>query len=147
MIKNILVAIDGSDHSLRALDLACTIASKHDAALVLLHVLKSEVLPEDLLRFAELEHIPGPPREILHHLANRILESASEKAAQNGIDKIRTALEEGPTARTIVAYAKDNDVDMIVMGSRGLGEIEGALLGSVSHKVNSLAPCTCITVR
>ena len=47
----------------------------------------------------------------------------------------------------IVAFAKDRGIDAIVMGSRGTGDMEGLLLGSVSHKVTSLAPCTCVTVK
>jgi nucleotide-binding universal stress UspA family protein len=53
----------------------------------------------------------------------------------------------GPLARTIVQVAKDRGADAIAMGSRGLGDVEGFLLGSVSHKVSSLAECTCITVK
>ena len=45
-------------------------------------------------------------------------------------------------SRAIVAFAKRDGTDLIVMGSRVHGDIEGVLLGGVSHKVSSLAKCT-----
>ncbi|WP_256432948.1 universal stress protein [Martelella soudanensis] len=42
---------------------------------------------------------------------------------------------------------RERKVDTVVLGSRGLGDVAGLLLGSVSHKVTHLAPCTCIVVR
>jgi len=56
-------------------------------------------------------------------------------------------IKRGQPARSIVEFAKDRGIDVIVMGSRGTGDMEGLLLGSVSHKVTSLAPCTCVTVK
>ncbi len=47
----------------------------------------------------------------------------------------------------IPAAAKQERADVIVMGGRGLGEVEGRRLGGASHKVASLAPCTRVTVR
>ena len=55
--------------------------------------------------------------------------------------------EEGDPARVIAEHAGLHKVDLIVMGRRGLGGLEGLLLGSVSHKVAQLAPCACLTVR
>jgi nucleotide-binding universal stress UspA family protein len=54
---------------------------------------------------------------------------------------------EGDLAPQIAEVAKKRNVDMIVMGSRGLGDLQGLLLGSVSHNVASSAPCTCVIVR
>jgi nucleotide-binding universal stress UspA family protein len=62
-------------------------------------------------------------------------------AEARGIKRIKTIFREGKPARTIVAYAKSARIDAIIMGSRGLSEFESALLGSVSHKVASLADC------
>jgi nucleotide-binding universal stress UspA family protein len=56
-------------------------------------------------------------------------------------------VEEGPIARSIVARAKHHDADMIVVGSRGLGNIEATLRGGVSHRVELLAKCPVLTVR
>ncbi|WP_180901977.1 universal stress protein [Martelella soudanensis] len=47
----------------------------------------------------------------------------------------------------ILDAIRERKVDTVVLGSRGLGDVAGLLLGSVSHKVTHLAPCTCIVVR
>ena len=64
-----------------------------------------------------------------------------------GLARVITYTAEGNTANEIVAMAKSEGVDMLFLGSRGLGEITGLLLGSVSHKVMNLAPCTCVIVK
>ena len=64
-----------------------------------------------------------------------------------GVDKVDGVLLDGDPASLVVTTAKEDQSDLIVMGMRGLGELEGLLLGSVSYKVNHRAPCTCITVR
>jgi nucleotide-binding universal stress UspA family protein len=53
----------------------------------------------------------------------------------------------GDPVEEIIQFAKNNDIDMIVIGSRGLGKIKGLLLGSVSSKVCHLAECTCVTIK
>jgi nucleotide-binding universal stress UspA family protein len=63
------------------------------------------------------------------------------------VTAVETLIRVGQPARTIVHVAEQLEVDCIVMGSRGLGDFEGLLLGSVSHKVASLAKCTCVTVK
>ena len=55
-------------------------------------------------------------------------------------------LEFGDPAGVLVDYAKAHAIDLIVMGRRGLGDLGGLLLGSVSHKVAQLASCACLTV-
>ena len=54
---------------------------------------------------------------------------------------------EGNAANEIVATAESIGADMIFLGSRGLGDAKGLLVGSVSHKVMNLAPCTCVAVK
>ena len=49
--------------------------------------------------------------------------------------------------RKVLEAARKHEADIIVMGTRGLGGLEGLIMGSTAHKVSHLAPCTCITVR
>ena len=144
---NIVVALDGSDHATSALELASDIASKYGATLHVLSAIEHSDLPEPLREFAESEHIEGSDLRVYDLIAERIVNDASARAKAIGVKEVKTTVRNGDAAKAIVSYAKDNDVDMIVMGSRGLSDIEGLLLGSVSHKVNHLAPCTCVTVR
>ena len=54
---------------------------------------------------------------------------------------------EGDPAEVVLDLATKHKADMIVMGSRGLSDFKGLLLGSISHKVSAQAECTCITVK
>ena len=101
MLKTILVAVDGSDHSLRAVDMAANIAACSGARLVLLYVVKSQELPASLRRFAEAEHIAGPDTEVLHRAAEFVLADAGDRARAQGIDDPQREVVEGPPARTI----------------------------------------------
>lgn len=173
-MQRIVVALDGSAHAEKALDLASDLASKYGAELVLLNVLSDKRLSDAERQMAETEHLdelstitgllqaPGDPRSVAEWLLHgsvtitkrfrelfgqRLMESAQRKARQHGARKIQTVLEEGDPAETIVRVAKERHADMIVMGSRGLGGAKGLLVGSVSHKVGNLAECTCVTVK
>ncbi|MCB2101452.1 MAG: universal stress protein [Rhodobacterales bacterium] len=147
MLKTILVAVDGSDHSLRAVDMAANIAACSGARLVLLYVVKSQELPASLRRFAEAEHIAGPDTEVLHRAAEFVLADAGDRARAQGIDDPQREVVEGPPARTIARRADELGCDMVVVGSRGLGDIGGALLGGVSRRVANLAHCAVLTVK
>ena len=62
-------------------------------------------------------------------------------------DRVITHLETGDAAQVILRAVERERADLVVMGSRGLGEIKGLLQGSVSHKIAQLAPCPCLTVK
>ncbi len=151
MTKTFLVAIDGSDQAWKALDLAIDIARLSDAELAILHVVPYEVFPEGLKEFAKGEGIQIEEERARFHegrtLADAITAKAAARAAKHGLKCVKTHTAEGNAATEIIAMAKSKAVDMLFMGSRGLGEIRGLLLGSVSHKVMNMAPCTCVTVK
>ncbi len=173
MIKTILVPTDGSDHATKAATLAADIAEKYGARLVLLHIMSRGPLPEAWRHMAEVEHVvePGAPamadipstnvptpnaaqrragdrnREILEFVGQKVLNAAVEIAKEKGVKDFTTALEDGNPVKRILDYANKEDANLIVMGSRGLTDFNGLLMGSVSHKVSHLAKCTCITVK
>ena len=95
----------------------------------------------------EIEHLTGEPQYVLDEMTREILEAAGAAARQIGVRELKTEVKVGQPARTIVDFAKRSGADAIVIGSRGLGDIEGALLGSVSHKVASLAEMTVVAVK
>ncbi len=147
MINKLLVALDGSNHSLKALDYASEIAAGLKAGMILLYVVKAYELPEGIQKYADLEHIPGTNIEILKKVAGDLVSNAERRAREKGVDDIVGEVQEGPVARTIVARAKHHDANIIVVGSRGLGNVEATLRGGVSHRVELLAKCPVLTVR
>lgn len=147
MMNKILVPVDGSEPSLRALDLAGEIARKFDALLVLIYVIRDMQLPEGIRQMAEVEMVRETRLTTLQKIAQRILEEAAERVRANGAVKIKIEIRPGDPAGAILRYASEEAIDLIAMGSRGLGQVEGLLLGSVSRKVGNLAKVGCLTVR
>ena len=150
MIKKLLVAIDGSSHSLKAVDYASAIAASCGARVIILNVVKVHKVKElsaETRTYAKLEQIPGVDLDALKMIAGELVAHAEKKSRDKGVNDIVTQVQEGPVARTIIACAQQNDVDMIVIGSRGLGNIEATLRGGVSHRVELLAKCPVLTVK
>ena len=147
MIGKILIAVDGSKHSLKGVEYGAEIAAALNADVLLLNVVKEMEIPEALREFAEAEHIFGTDIDLLKRGAQFMLDKALDSARKAGVKNAELEVEEGPFARTIVARAKHHRVDMIVMGSRGMGDIEGALRGGVSHRVGILAACPVLIVK
>jgi nucleotide-binding universal stress UspA family protein len=141
MTKKILVPVDGSDQALKAIDFAANLAKQDDATIHLLHVYKLPIIPEGMGEYVISDRIE------LQALGDQIISVAQDEVRKKGGQDIEATVMEGDPAERIIAYAKDHDVDMIVMGSRGLGSFKGLLLGSVSNKVSHRADRTCVIVR
>lgn len=147
MARKILIPVDGSGNSLKAVDLAADMVHDNDDSTILLHVAESVTVPDTLRRFLEVERIEGPPEwQYQQLLSSGILGEAERRAKERGIGSVRTVVASGDPAKTIVKSAADEKVDVIVMGSRGLGAIKGFAFGSVSQKVSHLAKSTVITI-
>ncbi|MAL78046.1 MAG: universal stress protein UspA [Sneathiella sp.] len=145
MFKKILIPVDGSEPSQKAMEMAVNLQKSFDCELYILTVFRHHSLLEaslSMVRSAE----PEVMDDILRKHASSVAESAKKAAQELGAEKVRAFVKNGPPARTIVSFAKDKDVDLIVLGSRGHGDVEGFLLGSVSHKVTSLAKCPVMVV-
>jgi nucleotide-binding universal stress UspA family protein len=151
MSKKFLVAIDGSDHGWKALDLATDLAKDSGAEVVVLHVVPFEPIPRGLERFAEVEGVPVEEERARYHyvktIGDRITGEAETRARRNGLERVSTQVAEGNPTDMIVTTAKSEGVDMIFLGSRGLSNVTGLMMGSVSHKTMHLAPCTCVVVQ
>ena len=149
MIKKMLVAIDGSEPADKALDFALDIADQCAAEVQIISVVPpvNSVIP----RFTPA----APPKEFykffINHVENRLKTVLSE-ALQRAKDKkptlkITTRLLKGSPALKIVQTAKDEDVDLIIMGSRGLSGVDEFFLGSVSNKVADTATCPILIIK
>lgn len=147
MIKGILVATDASTPANRALDLAADMAAKYDSSLTILHVIRHMQLPPELRRMAEVEKIADREADILKFVAQKILADAEGRAKKKGAQDVSTAMSQGDPATAIIKQAKRRNVDLIIMGTRGLGKVKEMFLGSVSRKVCNLSEINCLTVR
>jgi nucleotide-binding universal stress UspA family protein len=148
MVKKILVATDGSDHARRAIEYASDIASKYDATVYLLHVISDTKIPEEVFEYIKVERIEQPPQAVyFKKIGEGIVGAGAKRARENGVNNIQSEVLQGDPADKIIEFAREKDVDMIVIGSRGLGSVKGLFLGSVSSKVCHAADCTCVTVK
>ncbi|MEO1224195.1 MAG: universal stress protein [Pseudomonadota bacterium] len=151
MANKILVPIDGSDHGWKALDLAVELARNRDAEIVVFHAMPYEPLPDGLKEFAKVEGINVQEEDALFHAARQIGDALTRDGERRvrdaGYEVVSSRSAEDKPSRAILDAAESLDASMIVMGSRGISDAAGLLLGSVSHKVSHLAPCTCILVK
>ncbi|GJL83019.1 MAG: universal stress protein YxiE [marine bacterium B5-7] len=146
MINTVVVPVDGSTHSKKALNFACEIASKYESGLHLLHVTEKP-MKDQVLALGSASVFTSGTQADLNRAARSVIKAAEDIATRKGCKKISTEIGSGDPAKRIIHTIKELDADLVVIGTRGLGELAGMLMGSVSHKVNQLSPCTCIVVR
>jgi nucleotide-binding universal stress UspA family protein len=147
MFKKIVCALDGSEHALKAARTACSLAAESGGELTFLTVTKELKMTEEVRRYIRVEHLSEIPQYVLDEMTEKIMAEAKDCARESGIKSAKTEVRMGHPARAIVDFAKRAKADLVVIGSRGLGDLEGVFLGSVSHKVATLAPCTCMIVK
>lgn len=144
--RKILVAVDGSSHAERALTAALELARRCDATLVLFHAVELSPMRADFdgLVDAAARQVY---RRVGEELAGKVLDAAEQRARAGGIASIERIAGDGDAAATIVDAARAGDVGLIVVGTRGLTGLHGLALGSVAHKVTSMAHCPVMVVR
>ena len=142
---HILVATDGSDTANRAVEFAARLANDHGSHLKIVNVVGDlDPYPEQLAEFARQEHVT--PEVFLSELSEQILKMAEQRAAEIGVSTIQLESQRGDAAKWIIDIARRDRVDVTVLGKRGLGQLPGLLLGSVSQKVVTIAPIPVIVV-
>ncbi|MDZ7829983.1 MAG: universal stress protein [Halofilum sp. (in: g-proteobacteria)] len=145
--KGIVVAADGSEPAQRAVQAAARMSAAEGTPLYLLHVVRDMQFPQALSRMAEVERLVGSRQDVLNYVADKILKEARETAKKAGAKSVETVTANGDPATQIIATANDKGADLIVMGTRGLSGMAGALLGSVSRKVSNMADQNVLIVR
>ncbi|MEM3627968.1 MAG: universal stress protein [Candidatus Bathyarchaeia archaeon] len=155
MFQKILVPLDGSEHSLRALNVAIQLAKKFDGKITLIHVYSVAVRP---VMVPETATAPPPiipvmtPMEVsrvaeaARKAGSGILADGAQRVEAEGVH-VETVLREGNTVQEIVRTVVEGKFDIIVMGARGLSKIKELLLGSVSDGVLRNAPCPVLIVK
>jgi nucleotide-binding universal stress UspA family protein len=137
-ITKILLPLDGSESSRTTATYAADLAGKVNAEIVLL--ICYEPLPE----VPQAWPYPHTAQDMATK-SEEILDSCSGPVKESGVPYTQL-VQEGRPARTIAEVAEEEGCDLIIMGSTGMGELEGLLLGSVTHKVLHLATCPVLVM-
>ena len=150
MIKNILVPIDGSEHSNNALKFGLELAEKYSAKLTLLSVAQPVVVTGPMF----ITQPMMPPTSTAMYV--QAIESAHKKMLEDTYNRakaekpdleISKMLVDGRPADRIVEIADKEKFDLIVIGSRGVGGVKKFFLGSVSDRVADEAHCPVLIVK
>jgi len=147
VFKNILVSIDGSQSSTNALEAAAELAASSGGKLHILHVVREMQVPLTPGLMDVYEKLQRERHDVLNSAGEQLINQSKRSVASKGVDAVETDIGSGDPASAIVNYATKNKVDLIVMGSRGLGQVEGMLLGSVSRKVSNTAKTNCLIIK
>ncbi|MBP3952838.1 universal stress protein [Bacillus suaedae] len=126
MYNKILLAADGSKHSLRAAEKAIGLVKKNQGVIDIVYVVSGTDSKADVLHYSSKEEIRIRRKEKLAELEALL----QKEAATYDIHILHG--EPGPT---VVDFANNNPYDCVVIGSRGLNQVQSLVLGSVSHKV------------
>lgn len=142
IFSKILVAVDGSDQSMAAAEKAIQMARRDKADIIALHVLQLPTVGH---------YTPSLFNGVIENggiEAEKWFGRIKGKAGSNGV-QVRTQLVEsvGSPVSVIVDRAQKEQVDLIVMGTRGRTKLKKMLLGSVASGVTTYAPCTVMVVR
>jgi nucleotide-binding universal stress UspA family protein len=147
-MRRIVVAVDLSEPSLRAVDFAADLAARYDAELVLLTVGHEVAGPDPGMEaYARMEHIQESASAMAIASMRGGLAAVRDRAAAQGARHISTDVFVGEPAEQILACADARQADLIALGSRGHGRLTGLLLGSVTQKVVALAQCAVLVVH
>jgi nucleotide-binding universal stress UspA family protein len=140
----IMVATDGSASSDRAVDIAAGLARAGGCKLQIVTVENSVI--ERSKGIDMMAQVEGSLGEAIEAAANIVLQQANERARQHGAASVETQWYWGDPSEAIIEAARNMKADLIVVGRRGRGRLTGLLLGSVSQKLVSLAPCAVMVV-
>ena len=136
--KKILVPLDGSKYSERALSRSCEIQKAFDSKIILLYVVEKS-FPINLLDRKEY-------LQMLQKFGERTLKKANEVVLKKGITP-KTLLKKGNIVTEIEKVAKNEKCDLIIVGNKGLGAVTRLLLGSVSNKLAQTSSCSLMIVK
>ena len=169
MFENIVVATDGSANARRAMEVGAKLANACGAHLTVVYVSPTYLALGDIEQIPELpqeakdaikrmrDAMGGfemsayapvtAPQSAIEFLGNAVLDRADTVARENGTTNTSRVLAYGNAAENIVVEAEKAKAELIVIGTRGLSDLGGLVMGSVSHKVIHLSACPCVTVK
>jgi nucleotide-binding universal stress UspA family protein len=134
----VVVGVDGSEISMEAVVRAAAIATDRHTELHVVHVFHPPVLPY-LGAPVDLSAIATAQRSAIWSSLDPMLSRLGDRAVKVDL--------EGYPPDTLVDYVKNVGADLLVVGSRGRGELAALILGSTSHRAIHLAPCDVLVVK
>ena|SRR5579862_2205221 len=139
MFNSIVLGIDGSDHAVKATDVTAGLAKALGSEVLVLHVLE---------RIAASKGAPAADLEVPSDAVG-LAEEVARRLKKEGIKTTERVIiaSSGRVAPEILSAAEEAKADLIVVGSRGLSDFSGLLVGSVSHKLIQHANCPVLVVR
>jgi nucleotide-binding universal stress UspA family protein len=142
MIETVAVGTDGSDTAAKAVDFAMDLAGRYDAKIVFLSAYRA--VSEDRLK----REARDAPEDVQWQInpaedVEPTLRDAEDKARERGLDSSSEA-KEGDPSKVLVELAEKHDVDILVMGNKGM---QRRVLGSVPNSVSHRAPCHVLIVK
>lgn len=143
MFENIVVAIDGSEHADRAIEIACSLAKQYDSALHFVHTPEMDTVA---LAVGAGAFSLQPTADKVTSAGQEVMDLAVAQAAKSGIETASQIIGNGTPANEAVKAAKATKADLIVAGRRGLGAVASVLMGSTSQRISHEAPCAVLTV-
>lgn len=148
-MKRITLAIDGSETSMRAADFAGSLSGAFDLPVDIIHAIHPELLtvPSAGRDYERSEGVSVAPKELLLAQGEGYLVEAARRVKAAGGHVGQSKKRIGSPVKTIREFADEADADVVVVGSRGLGQVEGLLMGSVSHGLHATYDNTLVTVQ
>ncbi|ACV64520.1 UspA domain protein [Desulfofarcimen acetoxidans DSM 771] len=138
-----LLAIDESENALRAVNYMLNLAKvTKGLEIVLIHVVNFKQIISSISPFMVIPDIQA----VLKEQGRKLLDERAAIFEDKGIT-INRILAEGDPGIEIAKYAANNDIDHIVLGTRGLSNLKGLVMGSVSHQIIHLAQCPVTLIK
>lgn len=141
-MRHVMVATDGSSGANRAVDVAAELA-RALAGDLLIATVADTLLQEEAQKLVRAE---GSIGDVMEALTAQTLKAAEARARHLGVSRVELRTGSGDVAQSLINIAASSSIEMVVLGRRGRGQLAGLLLGSVSQKLVSLAPCAVVVV-
>ncbi|WP_200411891.1 universal stress protein [Virgibacillus salexigens] len=138
MFKRILLAVDGSEHSIRSAKYAIGLTRQFEGAIDVIYVVDGKTAKEDVLHSTNKLEIEQKREEKLKPIIDLLDKSTMD---------YKTNVLHGDPGPVIVEFANERSYDCVVIGSRGLNDLQSFILGSVSHKVAKRVECPVLIVK